>query len=133
MRDRFRVADAIETTTLPWGTRRWVSHPPSTGTAQLTVIEASFAPGEAHGFHYHPGQEEVIYVLAGRIEQWVDRETRVLGPGDAAFIPADVVHASFNTSAEPATILAILGPAVGAEGYGVVEVADQQPWASLRR
>lgn len=53
--------------------------------------------------------------------------------GDAAFIPAGVVHASFNTSAETATILAILGPSLGEEGYGVVEVADREPWASLRR
>lgn len=53
--------------------------------------------------------------------------------GDPAFIPADVVDASFNTSAETATILAILDPSLGAEGYGVVEVVDREPWASLRR
>jgi len=133
MSERFRVASAIETTAMPWGTRRWVSHPPSTGTKRMTVIEVSFNPGEAHSFHYHPGQEEVIYVLAGRVEQWVEREKRLLGPGDAVFIPADVVHASFNTGADPATILAILGPSVGEEGYAAVEVGDQEPWASLRR
>ena len=27
-------------------------------------------------FHYHPGQEEVIYVLEGKIEQWVEWERR---------------------------------------------------------
>jgi quercetin dioxygenase-like cupin family protein len=42
----------------------------------------------------------VIYVLAGELEPWIEREKRVLGPGDAAFIPADTVHALFNIGRE---------------------------------
>jgi len=55
-----------------------------------------------------------------------------LKPGDAVFIQADEVHASFNMGDEPAYALAILGPCVGEIGYEVVEVADQAPWNSLR-
>jgi Cupin domain len=39
----------------------------------------------------------VILVVTGEVEQWVDRDKRILRPGDCAFIPAGVVHASFNT------------------------------------
>ena len=47
-------------------------------------------------------------------------------------IPASAVHASFNEGTEPAKILAILSPAVGDDGYGVEDVAGEEPWASLR-
>ena len=77
------------------------------------MIDATLAPGEGHAFHQHPRQEEVFYVIAGRIEQWIDRERRILGPGDAAFVPPGVVHATFNAGEAEARMLAILGPCVG--------------------
>ena len=79
-----------------------------------------------------PGQEEVIYVIEGSIEQWVLDEKQVLTAGDSVVIPASAVHASFNDGTEPAKILAILSPAVGDDGYGVEDVAGDEPWASLR-
>ena len=75
----------------------------------------------------------MIYVVAGKVEQWVEREKRILGPGDCAFIPADVVHASFNVGDGNASIVAILGPCVGATGYEVADVAGDAPWNTLRR
>ena len=44
---------------------------PRDGLAGIVAIEATFLPGKAHPFHFHPGQEEVIYVIEGTIEQWV--------------------------------------------------------------
>ena len=105
---------------------------PGDGLAGITAIEATFNPGRAHAFHTHPGQEEVIFVLEGRIEQWIEREKRELGVGDVAVIEAGVVHATFNDGDVPARILAILSPCVGESGYGVVDVSGDEPWASLR-
>ena len=56
---------------LDWGALRWMSHPSSTGAEQLTVIEVLLQPGKGHDFHKHPDQEEVIYVVSGRVEQWL--------------------------------------------------------------
>ena len=109
-----------------------MSHPPSTGARQLTVIDVALTPGKGHNFHKHPDQEEVIYVIAGKVEQWVDRERRFLGPGDAAFIPAGTVHASFNAGAADAKLVAILGPCVGEGGYELVDVAGEAPWNTMR-
>lgn len=117
---------------LDWGHLRWMSHPPSTGAEQLTVIEVNIAPGQGHNFHKHPDQEEVIYVIRGSVEQWLEQENRVLGPGDSVFLGAGVVHASFNVGDSEAQLLAILGPCVGEGGYEVVEVGDQAPWKDLR-
>ena len=97
------------------------------------MIDVSLDPGKGHNFHKHPDQEEVILVVAGKVEQWVDRDKRILGPGNSAFIPGDVVHASFNVGDTPAKIVAILGPCVGPIGYEVVDVANDAPWKTLRR
>ena len=116
---------------LEWGSLAWFSSPSASGAKDLVVLEVTLSPGGGHNFHKHPNQEEVIYVIDGEIEQWVDKEKRMLKPGDSASIGAGVVHASFNTSKSNAKLLAILGPCVGPEGYELVDVAAQEPWASL--
>ncbi|WP_421725846.1 cupin domain-containing protein [Bauldia sp.] len=133
MSRRFTIAREAEEEILDWGRLRWLSHPPSTNAEQLTVIDVILAPGKGHDFHKHPDQEEVIYIVAGTVEQWVDREKRILGPGDSAHIPADMVHASFNVGDGEAKVTAILGPCVGDNGYELIDVADEEPWTSLRR
>jgi quercetin dioxygenase-like cupin family protein len=115
-----------------WGSMAWISRPSTTGAKDLMVAEVEFAPGTFHNFHYHPGQEEVLYVLDGRVEQWVDREMRVMEPGDSAFVAPDVVHASFNVADGPSRILVVVGPCVPPDGYVAVEVADAEPWSSVR-
>jgi quercetin dioxygenase-like cupin family protein len=130
---KFVIAKEIEITADDFGTSSRLSDPPNTGAKQLTVIAVNFDPGKGHNFHKHPDQEEVVLVVAGKVEQWVDREKRILGPGDSAFIPADVVHASFNAGDQPAKIVAILGPCVGPAGYELVDVANDTPWNTLRK
>lgn len=117
---------------MEWGASTFINDPQSTGAQQIVTIKATFKSRKGHDFHLHPRQEEVIYVLAGTLEQWVGEEREILMQGDAAFIPAGQVHASFNTGAEDVKILAILSPAVGAEGYEVEEVSHREPWNKLR-
>jgi quercetin dioxygenase-like cupin family protein len=105
---------------------------PADGISGIAAVEATFAPGGAHAFHTHPGQEELIFVLEGRVEQWIEDRKRELGVGDAAVIEAGVVHATFNDGDVPARILAVLSPCVGESGYGVVDVSGEEPWSSLR-
>ena len=90
-------------------------------------------PGKGHDFHKHPDQEEVIYCVAGKVEQWIDRAKSILGPGDSAFIPAGMVHASFNVGSGEAKVVAILGPCVGEIGYELVDMAQEAPWKDMRK
>ena len=117
---------------LDWGSFSWLAHPPATKNKHLTVLDVELKSGLGHNFHRHPGQEEMIICVKGKVEQWVDQEMRILGPGDSVFIDANVVHASFNVGDGPASVIAILGPCVGEVGYEVEEVADQLPWKTLR-
>lgn len=112
-------------------TNYWLTRPELTGAKDLQVCEATLPAGEGHAFHTHPELEEMIYVLAGEVEQWVETEKRILRPGDAAHIPAGVVHATFNVSKSDATILAILSPGAS-RGPFMVDVSTEAPWKNLR-
>ena len=129
---RFFARDEVERDAMEGFELGWHSRPATTGAGQLVVIEVKLDPGGGHDFHRHPNQEEVIYVLDGEIEQWVDRRRRTLRAGDSAFIPAAMVHASFNVSGADAKLLAILAPSIGEEGYELEEVHEQSPWSELR-
>lgn len=132
MTGKFMLSGETPPETLEWGKLRWLSSPPATNAKDLTVIEVNITPGNGHDFHKHPNQEEVIYVISGKVEQWLDREKRILGLGDSVFIGADVVHASFNVGDNDAKLIAILGPCAGPEGYELVDVAAESPWKELR-
>lgn len=125
-------AQSVVREKLDWGARAWITQNSDGRAADLVVIEVDLLPGFGHAFHLHPSQEEVLYCLDGAVEQWIGTERTLLHPGDSAFIAKNTVHASFSASAKPAKVLAILGPVVGAEGYEVLEVADQAPWSTLR-
>jgi quercetin dioxygenase-like cupin family protein len=129
--EAFKPGSALDRQQHDWGVFAQVSGPRD-GLAGIVAIEATFVPGKCHDFHRHPGQEEVIYVIEGTIEQWVESERQVLSAGDSVIVPASAVHATFNDGGAPAKILAILSPAVGEDGYGVEDVSGEQPWASLR-
>ncbi|MEM1094398.1 MAG: cupin domain-containing protein [Bacteroidota bacterium] len=112
---------------VPQGGNSWINWPGE----GLFGARATIKPGTGHDFHYHPGREELIYVLEGQVEQWIGEEKQVLEPGDAVVIPADVVHASFNMGAGEAVIFVVLTEAQGEQPLGV-DVAQDVPWRSLR-
>jgi quercetin dioxygenase-like cupin family protein len=115
----------------PWGPHEWLSRPGLTDAEQLLMVRVLMPPGRAHQFHRHPAMEEIIYVVAGTAEQWVDREKKLLGPGDIAHIPADVVHGTYNAGSDTLVFLAILSPA-RFEGPALVDVHLEEPWRTLK-
>ncbi|MCX6920476.1 MAG: cupin domain-containing protein [Verrucomicrobia bacterium] len=113
-------------------TNYWLSRPGLTEAKQLQLCQATLPPGEGHNFHRHPELEEVIYVLSGEVEQWVEKEFRLLEAGEVAHIPAGVVHATFNSSKADAVILAILSPGAST-GPFMVDVSGDAPWDQIRK
>ena len=106
---------------------------PSTTKAQdIVCMIVDLGPGGFHNFHYHPGQEEVIYLLKGRVEQWLGEEQRVLRVGDSVFIPKDLVHATFNLGKTTAQLFVVVSPCKGKAGYRAVDVSKKTPWKTKR-
>lgn len=128
---RFITSGEMQVEDLPWGTHDWLSRVELTAAEQLLLVRVHMPAGKGHAFHRHPEMEEIIYVLEGTAEQWVDREKRILGPGDVAHIPRDMVHGTWNAGTGLLHFLAILSPAKTA-GPALVDMSCQEPWSTLR-
>lgn len=129
---RFFTNDNLEREELTRGTHDWFSRPELTGSESLIMCRVEVEPGNGHPFHRHPTMDEIIYVLSGEAEQWLGEERRVLGPGEAVYIPRDAVHGVYNAGDGPLTFLAVLSPAGDLEGDGMVDVSHEEPWCSLK-
>jgi quercetin dioxygenase-like cupin family protein len=129
---RFVTEAEMQVERLPWGPHDWLCRPGLTDAQDLLLVRVHMPPGQGHKFHKHPEMEEIIYVLSGTAEQWVDREKKILTAGQIAHIPKDMVHGTYNAGTETLELLAILSPAK-ITGPPLVDVSDQEPWASLRR
>jgi quercetin dioxygenase-like cupin family protein len=129
--ERFVTAKEAQVEPSLWGPHEWLSRPGLTAAEHLLMVRVLMPPGRAHQFHRHPAMEEIIYVVSGTAEQWVDREKRLLGPGDAAHIPMDVVHGTYNAGSDTLVFLAILSPA-RVDGPALIDMYLDEPWRTLR-
>ena len=91
------------------------------GVFELTVPAGARVPPA----HSHRDNEEVVYVLEGRLRYSVDGEMRDLGPGERMYTPRGSVHAFSNPHDSTAKALIILTPDIGAQYFrDVAEIAN---------
>ncbi len=130
---RWRFVSFAETEVeqLPGKTHHWYVKPGMVRDTNLLFVHAQLLPGEAHKFHHHPHMEEILYILSGTAEQWVEKEKRLMKSGDSLYLPAGVVHGTYNAGRDMLDFLAILSPAKSPEP-GTVDVSGQEPWKLLR-
>ncbi len=124
-------ADDVKTEKDPWATVEWLSNKKLVGAEELLLVRATIDAGKSHPFHRHPTREEIIYVISGQAEQWVENEYRILKAGEMALIPQNAVHGTYNPFDEDVTFLAILSPLNGGEP-NIVDVSTESPWTTLR-
>ena len=127
----FVTKDRAQVEVLPWGPHHWLCRPGLVDNEQLALVRVHMPPGTGHAFHRHPTLEEIIYVVEGRAEQWVDQTRQVLEAGEIAHIPVNMVHGTYNPFDQPLVFLAILSPGQ-LDGPPPVDVSQEEPWCSLR-
>jgi quercetin dioxygenase-like cupin family protein len=81
------------------------------GASQLCIFEQWVAPAAGAPTHMHP-VEEVLTVLAGRAEIWIDKENIVLTSGQSLIVPADRKHGFRNAGSETLHIHAVLASSI---------------------
>lgn len=128
---RFVSLAEAEVEHLPGKIHHWLCKPGMVKDTNLMLVRAQLPPGEAHKFHFHPRMEEILYVLSGTAEQWVEREKKIMRVCDSLYLPAGIVHGTYNIGSDTLDFLAILSPAKSGEPV-TIEVSDQEPWKSLR-
>jgi quercetin dioxygenase-like cupin family protein len=65
-------------------------------------------PGESTNHRHH--QEQMGYVLSGKVEVTIGEQTQVLGPGEAYYIPDNVKHGFRVTQTEGVEYLEMFSP-----------------------
>jgi quercetin dioxygenase-like cupin family protein len=128
---RFVSTHETETQHLEKQVNEWYLKNGLGDSESLVFVRAKFDAGGSHAFHSHPEMDEMIYLLRGEMEQWVEREKRLLKPGDSAYIPRGVVHGCYNVSGAECEFLAILTPSK-ISGPFSVDFSQEEPWRSLR-
>ena len=128
---RFMQATDVRKEQDPWATVEWLSNKELVGAKELLMVRATIAAGRSHPFHTHPTREEIIYVVSGQAEQWVEDDFRILKAGEMALVPRGAVHGTFNPFDEDVTFLAVLSPLSEGEP-NIVDVSEEEPWKSLR-
>jgi quercetin dioxygenase-like cupin family protein len=77
------------------------------GAAQLCIFEQWCAPDRGAPTHVH-AVEEVLTVLEGRAEIWVEEERKAVAPGQSVLIPAGRRHGFRNIGATTLHVQATL-------------------------
>jgi quercetin dioxygenase-like cupin family protein len=126
----FTHAETAPQETIDGRHHTWHSKPDLTPTQDLIVVHCTIPPGGGHPFHTHPNKEEVIYILEGEAEQWIETEKQSLTPGSSAYIPKSAVHATFNRTNKDLKFIAIITPC-SSEGEIHLAVDHLEPWKSI--
>ena len=127
---RFVSAAETETEQLPGQLNCWYFKDGLGDAENLVLVRGRLDQGSGHPFHTHPEMDEIIYVLAGEMKQWLEKESRILRADDTLYIPRGVIHGCRNESATQCEFLAILTPAK-ITGPFSVDYSAQEPWCSL--
>ena len=93
------------------------------GMFELTVPPGAPVPPP----HAHRDNEELVYVLEGRLRYSVGDETRDLMPGDHMYTPRGAVHAFSNPHDQPARALITLTPDIGAQYFRDIAAVVSNP------
>ncbi len=75
-----------------WGSLRWLASQAVGNVLGVTLGRVVIRRGHANPRHCHPSCEEVLYLLAGRLEHSLGEQIVVLEPGDTLVIPPGVFH-----------------------------------------
>ncbi len=89
-----------------WGQLHWYAHGQLSGATGLTVGRCILKPQSANPIHYHPNCEEVLHVLSGQIEHYIDgKGWFAMDMGDSITIAANVKHGARNVGKDDAHLL----------------------------
>jgi len=109
----------------------WHYHPDGAENTESYMVKVVVPEGDGHDFHRHPKMHEILYILKGQAEQWIEDEMQILEVGGSVYIDADVGHATFNAGKGELEFLAILSPPNGWEA-GTLDVSKEEPYINYR-
>lgn len=85
-------------------------------TGQFDLAESTVGYLAGPPLHKHDRQDEIHYVLSGKLQYQIGSEELILEAGSCVFLPKRIPHSWINLQQEPARVLIVLTPG-GSEGF----------------
>ncbi|MCL2068416.1 MAG: cupin domain-containing protein [Oscillospiraceae bacterium] len=96
----------------------WIVTEETIGAKQMSIAVMHCHPNAiVKPLHSHKDIEEVIYILEGQGQSWIDGELVDFKKGDAVFFPANSKHQVRNTSGETLVTLSIFARPTSPDQY----------------
>ncbi|WP_332687784.1 cupin domain-containing protein [Devosia sp.] len=93
------------------------------GASQLCIFEQWVAPGAGAPTHHHP-VEEVLTVMAGDVEFWLDGTSLLMATGQSLIVPALQKHGFANVGTTELHMHAVLASPLQSTGQTILRWAD---------
>ena len=90
-----------------WGSLEWLASREIGNAEDVTVGRVVIKAGRSNPRHGHNNCEEVLYLLAGRLEHSIGDETVTLEPGDTITIPPGVCHNAVSVGEVDADMIVV--------------------------
>ncbi len=71
------------------------------------IYDTLLEPGQSIQPHYHPGFEEIYYILSGYGVMTIDEEQKEISRGDVVYIPSLAQHTLMNTGNVPLRFITV--------------------------
>lgn len=97
---------------------RWIITEKTVGAEQLSIAIMHCHPhAVVKPLHAHRDIEEVVYILEGQGQAWIDGEVVSFAKGDAVFFPANSKHQVRNTGDETLVTASIFSAVTSPSDY----------------
>lgn len=101
---------------------QWIVTPETIGAKKISIAIMNCPAGSiVRPLHGHKGVEEILLILKGEGEAWVDGETAFFKKGNAVLFPPDSKHQVRNTGSGPLITASIFSPSTSPETYTIYD------------
>jgi quercetin dioxygenase-like cupin family protein len=112
----------VEEKKIPGRFIRWIADDKTMQPKYLSSCVIRVLPGETvQPAHSHPEGEELIYIMSGTGQAWVDGEIQPMHTGTAVLFEQGQVHMIRNVGDEEMKVVCFFAPPTGLDNYKLYE------------
>ena len=124
----------VEEQRIPGRFIRWIADEKTLQPRYLSSCVIRVMPGETvQPAHSHPEGEELIYIVSGEGEAWVEGEIRPIRAGTAVLFEQGQVHMIRNVGKQEMKVACFFAPATGLDNYKMYENVPFEESDSFQR
>jgi len=118
--------DDVPAQDMPGRKLQWLVTPDTLGVEKIGIAIMDCPAGSTvRPLHTHIDTEEVLLILDGEGEAWVDDETAFFKKGDAVLLPANSKHMVRNTGKGPLITASIFSPPTTPASYRLFDAPEE--------